>query len=175
MNKYKVVFGGRGAEIYLHPVNDDQISKLKQMGVEDDSKDIDLKELNNVLNVVDWQYSDESYTGMYPFPTAYEIIVYDEKNKIVWKSNSDFYINPHDEILEIDTDHCLMIEHSIRGCLKEYYLELDEKFDPEYLTCKSVDINGELEIITDLIYNDENLSLYESGDYWSAGVYFHIL
>lgn len=178
MKKYKVIFGGRGADLYLHNIDEDQKSKLSEMGLEDETKELDFDQLNEVLKVENWDYTDEVYTGVYPSPSAYHISVYDETEELIWESDEDFYmeIGEEDEdYLFFEKNNVLMIEHYVKGTIKEYVLETEEDFNPEKLTFKSVDVNEEVEIIVDLKYDNKTLELDEWGDYWSKGTFFHIL
>lgn len=178
MKTYKVVFGGRGADLYLHSIDEEQKSKLIAMEVQDTSKSVDFDKINEVLKVDNWDYSEEVYTGTYTSPTACHITVFDEDQKLVWESDDDFFI----ELGSEDEDHLILekrntflIEHSVKGVIKEYILNIDEDFDPKKFSAKSVDINEEVEIIVDLKYDDKLMEIDEWGDYWSKGSFFYIL
>lgn len=175
--KYKVVLGGRGAELYVHRINQEQKSKLKGMDVENHSVPVDWDKLIEVLDVDMWDNTDEVYSGIYPSPDLYYISVFDENDGLVWESNDDFFMDQGDEdndykfINEVDV---LLIEHSFKGSLKEYNLEIEGEFNPEKLTYKSIDYNEEVEIITDLKYDNKEMELEEWGDNWSKGTFLYI-
>lgn len=178
MKTYKILFGGRGADLYLHPIDEEQKDQLEEMGVTDEDKPVDFDKLNEVLKVENWDYADEVYTGSYTSPDLYYISVYNEEDNLVWESDKDFFMDQgeeEDDYKFMEKENVLMIEHYVKGTFKEYKLEIEEDFNPEKLTTKSVDINEEVEIIVDLKYDNKELELEEWGDYWSKGTFFHLL
>lgn len=178
MKKYKVLLGGRGADVYLHQLDENQKNELVNLGIEDESKIINYDKLNEILKVSDWSDSEEVFTGLYPSSSAYIISVYDENKKLVWESDNEFYmeIGEDDEDYNIlDKENYLLIENYVKGTIKEYILEIEEEFDSNKFTFQSIDINEKIELIIGLKYDNKELELEEWGDYWSNGTYFHIL
>ncbi len=179
MKKYKLVLGGRGADIFIHPVNEEQKEKLQEMGVDNDSPEsnIDLDELTDLLEVDSWDYADETYTGSYCSPESYHIQVLDENEEVVWRSDDDFYMNEGEDEGDytfIEKENILVIEHYVKGTFKEYELNIEGEFDPEKLSFKRVDVHEYVEVITDLKYDGQSLELDEHGDYWSKGCFFYL-
>ena len=178
MKNYKIVFGGRGADLYIHKIDENQKQQLQEMRVTDKDEPVDFDKLNEVLKVENWDYTDESYTGAYTSPELYHISVFDEDDNLVWESDEDFYMDQGEEEEDykyMEKQDVLMIEHYVKGVFKEYKLETEEDFNPEKLSTKLVDINEEVEIIVDLKYDNKELELDEWGDYWSKGTFFHTL
>ena len=176
--KYKVILGGRGADVFIHQIDDEQKQKLKEMDVENTSVVVDWDKLNEVLKVENWDYTDESYVGVYPTPEAYYITVFDENDELVFESDQDFYMDQgeeDDDYKFIEKENVLLIEHILKGNFKEYLLDIEEPFNPEKLTFKMLDFNEEVELIVDLKYDNKELELEEWGDNWSKGTYFYIL
>lgn len=177
MKTYKVILGGRGAELYIHKINEEQKEKLKEMDVENHNVAVNWDKLVEVLNVDMWDSTDEVYSGIYTSPELYYISVYDENDELVWESDDDFYMDQgeeDDDYKFIESQNALLIEHYFKGSLKEYKLEIEEEFNPEKLTFKLLDYNEDVEIITDLKYDNKEMELEEWGDNWSKGTYFYI-
>lgn len=176
--KYKVTLGGRGADLYIHRINEEQKNKLKEMGVENPDVPVDWDKLIEVLNVDMWDSTDEVFSGIYPDPNLYYITVTDENDEMVWESTDDFFMDQGEEDEDykyIEQTDVLLIEHVFKGTFKEYSLEIDEDFNPEKLTYKLLDYNEDVEIITDLKYDNKEMELEEWGDNWSKGTYLYIL
>lgn len=177
MKNYKVVLGGRGAEVYIHPINEEQKQKLKEMDVENENVSVDWDKLNSVLGVESWDYSDEIYSGPYDNPSAYHITVVDEEDKIIFSSDENFYMEEgenEEDIKFIQKDDVLIIEHYLKGSFKEYTLNIEENFDENKLTPVIYEINEIVSVITDLKYENNEMDLEEYGDNWSKGAFFHI-
>lgn len=168
--------GGRGAELYLHQINEEQKGKLKEMDVENESVAVDWDRLNEVLGVENFDNTEEVYIGAYPQPSAYHITVFDDKDELVWESDEDFYMDEgeeEDDYKMVDKEHTLLIEHYVKGNFVEYVLET-EKFDPEKLQTRTVEINETVQVITGLKYDNQELEIDEYGDNWSKNTIFYI-
>ena len=177
MNTYTVILGGRGAEIYVHPINEEQKQKLKDMKIEDEDAPVDWDKLNEVLGVDNWDYSDEVYSGPYDNPSAYHITVLDEQDNEVFSSDEDFYMDEGDDendVKFVERADVLVIEHYVKGTFKNYKLTVEGKFDSEKLTPVTTEINETVSVMTDLKYDNKELELDEYGDNWSKGAFFHI-
>lgn len=176
MQKYKVIMGGRGAELYIHQINEDQKQKLKEMDVENESVAVDWDKLNEVLGVENFDYTEEIYSGAYSSPTSYHITVWDETNNLVWESDEDFFLDEGQEEEDykmVEKENILLIEHYVKGNFVEYTLET-ENFDPEKLQTKVVEINETVQVITGLKYDNKELEIDEYGDSWSKNTVFYI-
>lgn len=177
MKTYKIVFGGRGAEIYLHYLTENKKNLLSEMFVQKKDDQVDFDKLNEILEVENWDYAEQSFSGTYPSPESYHISVFDDKDNLVWESDDNFFMdqgNEDDDYQLLEEQNLLLIENYIKGTIKEYILKLEEDFNPENLTYQSVDINEEIQIITDLKYNNQVMELDDWGDSWSKGVYFYV-
>ncbi len=179
MKTYKLILGGRGADIFIHPLNEEQKSKLIDMDITEDDAEVDFDELTEILGVDSWDYADESYTGAYYGSERCHIQLRDENDEAVWVSDDNFSMNQceeEDSFKFIETENVLVIEHSVKGTFKEYTLTLEdgEEFDPSKLTYTMVDVHEYVEIITGLKYDGKVLEDYEWGDYWSKGTFFYL-
>lgn len=178
LKTYKVILGGRGAELYIHPINEEKKQLLKEMDVENDNVLVDFDKLSEVLGVENWDYTDEIYSGPYDNPSAYHITVLDEQEDVVWQSEDDFYMSESESEEDyefIEKENSLLIEHYVKGTFKEYNLITPENFDPEKLTPVLIEVNETASVITGLKYDNEEMEINEYGDNWSKGTFFHIL
>ena len=170
--------GGRGAELYIHPINEEKKQLLKEMDVENENVVVDFDKLSEVLGVDNWDYTEEIYLGPYDNPSAYHITVLDEQENVVWQSEEDFYMNEpesEEDYRFIEKENSLLIEHYVKGGFKEYTLTTSENFDSEKLTPVLIEINETVSVITDLKYDNEEMEIDEYGDNWSKGAFFYIL
>jgi len=177
MKSYKVILGGRGVECYVHPIDSKKKKKLREMKIEEDDLPVDWDELNKVLGVESWDYSDEVYTGPYANPSAYHITVLDENNEQIFSSDDEFYMEEgenEDDFKYIEKKDVLVIEHYVKGTFKEYILKIEEEFDEKKFTPVIYEINEAISIITDLKYDNKEMDLEEYGDNWSKGAFFYI-
>lgn len=176
MKKYSLVLGGRGAEIYIHNISQEQKEKLKDMDIENRDAPVDWDKLNEILGT-EWDYTDDIYTGAYDNPTAYHIRAFDEEKKEVFASDDDFFLEEGDSDTDyqyVEKENVLVIEHYVKGTYKEYELEIEGDFDPLKVTPVVVEINEAISVITDLKYDGKELENFEYGDDWSKGAFFHI-
>lgn len=176
MKKINLILGGRGAEIYIHNINDDQKEKLKQMDIESKDAPVDWDKLNEILGT-DWDSTDDMYTGAYDNPTAYYIRAFDENQNEIFESDDDFFLEEGDSDTDyqfVEKENVLVIEHYIKGTFKEYELEIEEDFDSSKITPVVVEINEAISVITDLKYDGKELENFEYGDDWSKGAFFYI-
>ena len=176
MNTYKILFGGRGAEFYIHEITEEQRQKLIDLGIEDPKNNFDYEKIPEILGK-EWTDTDEIYFGSYPGPEDYYITVLNDKGEEIWASDLGFYMNEgseEDDLLFLDKNSHLMVEDYVKGTFKEYILDTEEEFNPELLEFKSVEINESFQVFTDLKYDGKDLELDEFGDTRSNGTYFHI-
>lgn len=176
MKKYNLILGGRGAEIMIHDITQEQKEKLKEMDIESKDAPVDWDKLNEILGH-DWDSSDEMYTGAYDNPTAYHIRVFDENENEVFASDDDFFLEEGDSDTDyqfVEKENVLVAEHYVKGTFKEYELEIEGEFDPMKVTPVVVEINEAISVITDLKYDGKELENFEYGDDWSKGAFFYI-
>lgn len=175
MKKYLVTLSGRGAEVYIHKIDEEQKKTLQEMDIEDKDQSVDWDKLNETLKVENWDYADVSYTGAYPSPTSSYLAVMDDQDEIVWESDEDYELSPmNDEdykmVYEKDV---LLIEHYVKGSFATYAFET-ENFEPEKLAPILTEINETVELITGMTYDGQQLEVEEWGDNWSKGAFFYI-
>lgn len=176
MKKYKLLLGGRGAEIYIHPISQDQKEKLKDIDIENRDTPVDWDKLNEILQT-EWEYTDETYSGAYDDPSNYHITVLDDKNNEIFSSDDDFYMEGSDsdeDYIFVEKENVLVIEHYVKGTYKEYELEIDEPFNQSKLTPVVLEINEMISLITGLKYDNKEIENFEYGDDWSKGAFFHL-
>lgn len=176
MKTYKITLGGLGAELHIHQINEEKKELLKEMDVENNKSKFDLDEINKVLEVENWDYSDETYSGAYDNPSSYFISVEDEQGETIWETNDDSHLNDadFDDYISIEKENSLLIEHYVKGNFKEYTLSIPDTFDPEKLTPVVTEVNETVSVITDLKYDNKEMEIFDYGDNWSKGVFFHL-
>jgi len=171
--RYKVVVSGRGAECYIHKIEEEQRQKLHESDVE--SGDCDPEVISEIVNKYDIFESDDIYLGPYNDPENFIIQVYNENDDLIWESKNDHEFEDHDYQFLFETDIALIIEDYSKGQFFQYEIELDEEFDPKSLKPIVSEIGERIEIITDFTYNGTDLSLFkEFGDYWSKGLTYYL-
>lgn len=176
MKTYKMILGGRGAEIFIHTINQEQKKQLQEMDIENRDVPVDWDKLNEILKT-EWDSSDDTYTGSYDNPTAYYIRVSDENDNEVFASDDDFYMeasDSDDDYTFVEKENVFVAEHYMKGTFKEYELKIDGEFDPMKITPVTVEINEAISIITDLKYDGKEIEDFEYGDDWSKGAFFYI-
>jgi hypothetical protein len=174
--KYKMTLGGRGAELYIHQLTEEQKQQLQDMKIEDRDAPVDWDKLNEILKT-EWDYTDDMYTGAYDNPTAYHIRVFDENDEEVFSSDDDFFLEEgesEEDYQFVEKENVLVIEHYMKGTFKDYELEIEGEFDPSKITPVVVEINEAISLITDLKYDNKEIENFEYGDDWSKGAFFHI-
>lgn len=172
MKYYKIILGGKGAEVLPFKLNDDQYEIFREKGVEMDELEHD--EICGMLDVESYfDCPNESLLGVYP--RSFYLTVQDEEGNVIHKINE---FNPEDcdfEEIYCDEDKYLMIEDSLKGELIVYDIPLEEEFDIKKLRFKTFDVGCRVEIITDILYDDNEYKIYKSyGDMDSKGYYYHL-
>ena len=171
-----MTLGGRGAELYIHQLTEEQKQQLQDMKIEDRDAPVDWDKLNEILKT-EWDYTDDMYTGAYDNPTAYHIRVFDENDEEVFSSDDDFFLEEgesEEDYQFVEKENVLIIEHYMKGTFKDYELEIEGEFDPLKITPVVVEINEAISLITDLKYDNKEIENFEYGDDWSKGAFFHI-
>lgn len=171
-----MTLGGRGAELYIHQLTEEQKQQLQDMKIEDRDAPVDWDKLNEILKT-EWDYTDDMYTGAYDNPTAYHIRVFDENDEEVFSSDDDFFLEEgesEEDYQFVEKENVLIIEHYMKGTFKDYELEIEGEFDPLKITPVVVEISEAISLITDLKYDNKEIENFEYGDDWSKGAFFHI-
>jgi hypothetical protein len=173
MRKYKITVSGKGAECYVHRVNTDKRVRLIEGKVEEDK--MESSEVAEILGIDFITDSDDIFLGPYNDPKLYYITVYDENENVVWESDNKHKFDDVQMEFKFDTDEVLIVEDYTKGQFYIYEVELEKDFNPSLLVPIITEIGERVEIITDLMYNEVELSSYkEFGDYWSKGMTYYL-
>jgi hypothetical protein len=94
---------------------------------------------------------------------------------MIWESPNNHEFDDVQMEFKFETDQVLIVEDYIKGQFYFYEIELEKDFDPALLVPIVTEIGERVEIITDLMYNEVELSSYkEFGDYWSKGITYYL-
>jgi len=178
--KYKITLGGRGADIWVHRLNENQHKLLKESETSLNNMDLD-----EIAKMLDRDYVDDVedvFLGVYD---SGDIVIqaFNEKDEMIFDSLSNEnwgfdedalmdYEN-YDSVFEGD-DPTLFVESYSKGTFFEFELETEEEFDPSKLSPIILEVGERFEMITGLAYKGEELEK-EIGDYWGKGYYFHLI
>jgi hypothetical protein len=167
--KYILKISGRGGENYLHKLSQEQYDKLSELDLEEADQD-EITEILKVDSVVDTDYS---ILGSYTDPESVFITVFDEQDNVVFESNEDTDLNYKFNQLQLEGDY-LVVHDYVKGDFQEFEFE-SETFDSSKLNLVVTEIGYELEAITRIIYDGQELEPVDYGDYWSKGLYFYLV
>ena len=178
--KYKITLGGRGADIWIHRLNQEQHKLLKEGEVEKDK--IEMDDIAKILNKDMVDESDEIYTGVYDNYGDIVVQVFNENDEMVFDSLADEdwvfddetrtdYEN-YESFAEED-EPMLFVESYSKGTFFSFEVETDEEFDESKISPVITEINERFELITGLCYKGEVLEK-EFDDYWGKGYYYHL-
>jgi len=170
MPKFTISLHGRGAEINVHNITEEQREKLEHL----DLDNCILEDVSHILEMEDnfsLVESDEIYIGAYPEHSR--ITVFDEDREIVFSEeveNLTFneLISESTSIDEIYQKNKLYVNDYIKGTFFE--LVIEENFDVKNLELHFADIEGS-ELVTSIKYKDSELDF---GDYWSKGIVYFL-
>lgn len=166
---YKVVVSGRGAECYVHLLEDEQRKKLHELDVENDKCDPEV--ISEIVKKIDIFDTDNIFLGPSNDPEDFIIEVYNENNDLIWESNKNHKFGGCDFEYLFEKDKSLIVEEYTKGQFYYYEIELEEEFDPKKLKPVVSEIGERVEIITDFTYHGTDLSSFkEYGDYRSKGI-----
>jgi hypothetical protein len=177
--KYKITLGGRGADIYVHRLNEEQHKLLKEGEVEKEK--IDMDDIAKILEKEMVDESDEIYTGVYDNDDIV-VQVLNESDEMIFDSLSDedwtFDVETRDEYENYESfaegdDPILFVESYSKGTFFTFEVETDEEFDESKISPIITEIGERFEMITGLCYKGEVLEK-EFDDYWSKGYYYHL-
>jgi hypothetical protein len=176
--KYKIKLGGRGADVWVHDINEEQKKLLKEGNVTSDQMEMD--DIAKILNVEMVDESDEVFTGVYDTPSDMVIEVRDENGNMVFDSTEqkDWFFDEEtmmdNDNLEFahDGENKFFVESYSKGNFFEFELECEE-FDPKKLSPKQLELGERFDLITGLYYDGVELEK-EFDDYWGKGYYYHL-
>jgi hypothetical protein len=171
MQKFTISLHGRGAEINVHNITEEQREKLKHLDLdncifEDVSHILEMKDEFSLIE------SDEIYIGSYPEHSR--ITVFDEEREIVFSEEIENLtlnelISESSSIDEVYQKNKLYVNDNIKGTFFELVVE-EDSFDVKNLELHFSDIEGS-ELITSIKYKDSELDF---GDYWSKGIVYFL-
>jgi hypothetical protein len=173
--KYKINVGGKGAEVYIHELNEDQVEKLQELDLDSTSHD----EIEDVLDGESLINSEIRYLGCYNQQDCWYITIINETGDLFAEIDNDSTIEPSDDFddyeVVYDDPNYLIAEDYVKGDFFSYNLELDEEFDINKLTSVVTEIGENITIITGLRYDGKLLEDkdYDS-DFTSKGTYFSL-
>jgi hypothetical protein len=171
MQKFTISLHGRGAEINVHNITEEQREKLEHL-------DLDNCILEDVLHILEMKdelsliESDEIYIGAYIENSR--ITVFDEEQEIVFSEEIENLtlnelISESSSIKEVYQKNKLYVNDNIKGTFFELVVE-EDSFDVKNLEIHFSDIEGS-ELITSIKYKDSELDF---GDYWSKGIVYFL-
>ena len=171
MSKFTISIGGRGSEICVHTINNDQREKLDHLNLQECA----LQDVAGILEIdqMDLVSSDEIYLGAYSEHSV--VTVEDEFGDVIFEQ--DIESLELQELLSEDIStksvyqtQKLYVNDYIKGRFLELVVEDNEPFNIKELKLEYSDIEG-LEIITKFNYKGQES---EIGDYWSKGISFYL-
>ena len=171
MSKFTISLHGRGAEINVHNITEEQREKLEHL----DLNNCIFEDVSDVLEMED-EFSligsDEVYIGSYPEHSR--ITVFDEEREIVFSEEIENLtlnelISESSSINEVYQKNKLYVNDNIKGTFFELVVE-EDSFDVKSLELHFSDIEGS-ELITSIKYKDSELDF---GDYWSKGIVYFL-
>ncbi len=171
MSKFTISLHGRGAEINVHSITEEQKEKLEHLDLENCIfEDVtDILEMGDNFSLVG---SDEIYIGAYPEHSR--ITVTDENQEVVYSEEVENLtlneiISESSTYKEIYQKNKLYVNDYIKGTFFELVVE-DESFNIKNLELHFSDVEGS-ELITSISYKDSELDF---GDYWSKGIVYFL-
>lgn len=181
--KYKIKFGGRGADIYVHKLTEEKRALLVENDVENHQKETeDFDKIAEILGVDNVDNSELMVTGVYDDPDNIVLEVLDEDGNVVfdslkydgvWYFNTEtLNENENREHLYEGANH-LFVESYCKGDFFEFVLET-EYFNHTLLSPEITEVGEQWELITGLYYDGKKIEDMEYGDYWGKGIYFYL-
>jgi len=164
--KYTIEVNGKGAEAFIHKLNEEQYEQLQEGGVEDDL--MEHEQINEVLGI-DFLDSEDIVMGIYPGGENIQIIVKDESGEVVWESDDDFEFEEYEDDYKFNDTTYFSAEDYQKGNFFNYVLETDEDFDPSLIIAETLELlDGCSDLIVGIKYRDHEMKK-EYGDTISKG------
>lgn len=178
--EYKIKTTGYGSDVFVYPINGEQLEALRDGDVL--SGEMDIDEVCEILEIDDYYSSDYAYSGINAnggLTDDITITVYDDSDNIVWESDYSFQF--HDEFIDYTYEHSdgnhLLIQDILKGEFMIYTLNLedDEEFNPELLKTNVTQIcDGVVELLSELSYGDKEM-IGDFGDNRGKGINFYLI
>ena len=172
MSKFTISLGGRGSEVSVHNITEEQKEKLEHLNLDECA----MEDVSHILNFDDELSlieSDEIYIGAYPEHS--QITVFDDNNEIIFNEDIEKLIfeemiSDYTQGKEIYQPLKLYVNDYIKGTFFTLDIDGTELFDIKKLELTYTDIEG-MDIITSFKYNGIES---EFGDYWSKGLTYFL-
>jgi hypothetical protein len=173
MSKFTILLGGRGSEVSVHSITEEQKEKLEHLNLDECA----MEDVIHILNFDDESSlieTNEVYIGVYPEHSR--ITVFDENNnevifnEDVEKLIMEEMISDYTQSNEIYQPLKLYVNDYIKGTPFMLDVDGDEPFDIKKLEFNYTDIEG-MEMISSFKYNGVES---EFGDYWSKGLTYFL-
>jgi len=167
--KYTISLSGRGGDIAIFPITEEQFNYLQKNDVESDNMSYD--EICEYLEFEDlFSSSEHMVTGAY-LSECFISVMNEETGEEVWNSENDSgFVNTEWKDGGIEGSDYLAVEDYMKGEFFTFYLETEEEFNPDKLIPIITEVAEVRDIITSFIYDGDDLSdTKEYSDYWSKG------
>lgn len=170
MSKFTISIGGRGCEIYVRTISEDQREKLEHLNLSECA----LDDVSSILEIdtFDLVSSDEIYVGAYSENSV--ITVEDDGGDVIFEKDVDVLhisdsLSDTYSVKDIYQENKVYIKDDVKG--RFFQLEYEgDSFDPKKLELHFTNIEGN-EVISKFIYDGLECEL---GDYWSKGITFFL-
>ena len=167
--KYTISLSGRGGDIAIFPITEEQFNYLQENDVESDNMSYD--EICEYLEFEDlFSSSEHMVTGAY-LSECFISVMSEETGEEVWNSENDGgFTDTEWKDGGIEGSDYLAVEDYVKGEFFTFYLETEEEFNPDKLIPIITEVAEVRDIITSFIYDGNDLSdTKEYSDYWSKG------
>ena len=174
MKNYTISISGRGVEVYCHKLNPEQRNKLNELSVDGVIKNDECQTASSILGVDDLFMENE---GIVVFMGADEN---DFSINIAECSPDDFYndttiFQQTSEVSFVDmefayNDDYLFAINRVKGTFGIYSLELNADIDLSKISVQKVDMNFQIQVLTDIFYDGVKLNFFDGGDTSSSSV-----
>jgi len=172
--KYKIIVSGRGSECYVHSIDENQKSKLSDLGI--DNSYGEHETISEILDKDDIFETDTIFLGPYNDPETFIIEVFNENNDKVWSSESNHEFKEEEFEFITAEGNYLIVDDYTKGEFFNYEIELEEDFDSDKLKPVITEVIDGLDLITKIQYAETDLEVFKDyGGYWSKGITYHLV
>ena len=158
MKKYKISIGGRGAELAVFELNNEQYEELEEGNVQHD--EMEYEDICDILGVEAYFDSPNPYIiGVYE--ESFYMKVIDEEGNVIHTIEELDSDNYKLEGIYSDGNKYLIIEDSCKGEHITYNLELEEDFDINKVKYINTEVGDRIELITGITYDGKSCEDYK--------------
>ena len=170
--KYTITIGGRGSEVMIYEITEEQHQTLKEGRVEEDQMDHD--EINEVLGL-EFLFDNVEPRYMGAYLDSLYLEVKDENDVVIHTIEKIYYDKITSDEVYCDGKHYFFIEDYCKGEFWVYNIELDEEFDKDKLILQLTDVGCRVDLVTGITYNGNNFEdERDYGDTSSKGYYYSL-